>query len=383
MLLLFSIVACVLGVNATTTFSVDTTNIDGIIVRSLRNQNTLEQVNILENFGGKIDAIRLLGKGKGKGNLPPREVLASRCPDLSNCTGDLLRDNNSMGAMLIPYANRVYQGVYNFPQHTPNYLSPPDDNTTTSHGFLYAGRALTEVSSISNDNFAQLTLTVNFDGSDPGYPFIVQTNITYTLDASGFNLKVTGENLIEDGTSLPWMVGWHPYFKLLHSDFDTVRLELDTNTSWNRMLQRDDVQVPAGKNVRFDGFDGKQPLNDCLRNVDCCPLCGSHDSDAGCIWDDGFKAHHGKQGGGGREVRIHDGEEDTILLSLGGAFNFLQVYSGNECGLAVEPMSGATDNWNNLDGVVVLEAGEVWEGKWGVKMEAQSERASERAREGI
>ena len=38
--------------------------------------------------------------------------------------------------------------------------------------------------------------------------------------------------------------------------------------------------------------------------------------------------------------------------------------------VAVEPMSGSTDCFNNGDGLVVLQAGEEWGGSFGVRLEA-------------
>ena len=48
-----------------------------------------------------------------------------------------------------------------------------------------------------------------------------------------------------------------------------------------------------------------------------------------------------------------------------------QVYTGRaKDGLvAVEPMSGSTDCFNNGDGLVVLQAGEEWAGSFGVRLE--------------
>jgi len=125
-----------------------------------------------------------------------RPIFASRCEaSLEGCTGANLTGKTSLNAMLIPYANRVYKGEYDFPQHQTNYLSPEGDNTTTSHGFLYNGRVMDVIDEEANDNFASLTLGVVFNGTDPGYPFTVSTNITYTIDENGFSLVVNAQNL--------------------------------------------------------------------------------------------------------------------------------------------------------------------------------------------
>ena len=51
---------------------------------------------------------------------------------------------------------------------------------------------------------------------------------------------------------------------------------------------------------------------------------------------------------------------------------FIQVYTGlrERRALAIEPMSGQTDCFNNGDGLVVLQAGETWETSFGARLEA-------------
>jgi len=316
--------------------------IDDVTVYSLSNTVTKEQVNVL-SFGGKIDSLRL-GPNSEE---PPRDVLASRCsPDLRDCTSADLKSQTSVNAMLIPYANRVYEGQYEFPQRQINYLS--DDNTTTSHGFLYDGRELSLVGLSSDSERAHLTLSTFFNGSDPGYPFQVETNITYTLDTEGFSLSVVSQNVMFDSqTSVPFMVGSHPYFHLRKSNFSNAIVELDQRYRWNRVLQRSDAQVPNGKALDWTAYmDGSKSLEE-AREFDC-PLCDS-------IWDDGFKRLG--RGIDDTKITIHDGD-DEIVLTMSPEFNFVQIYTGNdECGIAVEPMSGSTDNWNNRDGTDILEVG--------------------------
>ena len=49
---------------------------------------------------------------------------------------------------------------------------------------------------------------------------------------------------------------------------------------------------------------------------------------------------------------------------LGRGFRYVQAYTGNPIGVAVEPMSSETDSWNNEDGIIVLEAGRAWQGEF-------------------
>ena len=72
--------------------------------------------------------------------------------------------------------------------------------------------------------------------------------------------------------------------------------------------------------------------------------------------------------------RIHDGNETVVLAGERMAFRTWQLYSGSRetwgwKALALEPMSGLADAFNNGAGNAVLQAGEAWEGSFAVVME--------------
>ena len=91
---------------------------------------------------------------------------------------------------------------------------------------------------------------------------------------------------------------------------------------------------------------------------------------APAVWDDGIKAVSPAAKVGTLETRIADNSGDAAVLWQDAQHRFIQVYTGQaKAGLvAVEPMSGSTDCFNNGDGLVVLQAGEEWYGAFGVKM---------------
>lgn len=88
------------------------------------------------------------------------------------------------------------------------------------------------------------------------------------------------------------------------------------------------------------------------------------------VWDDGIKAVSPAGKVSTLETRIADSSGDAAVLWQDAQHRFIQVYTGQaKAGLvAVEPMSGSTDCFNNGDGLVVLQAGEEWYGAFGVKM---------------
>ena len=63
-----------------------------------------------------------------------------------------------------------------------------------------------------------------------------------------------------------------------------------------------------------------------------------------------------------------------VVLWQDAASRFVQVYSGTrkalgESAIAVEAMSSAADAWNNMQGVHVLQAGEVFSASVGVYLD--------------
>jgi galactose mutarotase-like enzyme len=71
------------------------------------------------------------------------------------------------------------------------------------------------------------------------------------------------------------------------------------------------------------------------------------------------------------ETRVMDSSGTAVVLWQDAQCRFIQVYTGlRDRGLvAVEPMSGLTDCFNNGDGLVVIQAGEVWETAFGLRLE--------------
>jgi len=319
----------------------------------LTNLETGECAEILASWGGKLERVALR---RGSGH-PVRPVIASRCPTSGQCTAEMLQGDASPGAMLIPFANRVDKGVYTFGGDT-HHLSP--DNSTVSHGFLIQGRPLRTVRQDATATAATVVLGVMLNGTDPGYPFVVDVTITYRLDAAGLWVTVNGRNAMQ-GLPAPFMVGCHPYFKLQHSTFDNATLKLDrTCTEWNRAWQTLD-QVPNGTTSPFHGFTGSDTI---AAPHTTCPACTDPPH-----WDDGFAALASGAECSNVTLRLRDGG-DTLLLRMDRSFRFTQVYSGRAPSeLAVEPMSSATNAFNNEDGLIVLEAGAEWEGTFGIGLE--------------
>ena len=270
------------------------------------------------------------------------------------------------GGVMAPFANRIREGTYTLSGIRHQLACNWDeigtrmtrDGRHAIHGLLPKELELT--SQETSETHASMMLTAKFDGTDEGYPFLVQVDFTYRLDADGLSIAVTATNLSTQGRPAPFMIGWHPYIQLQGS-VDRVVVEFDSRSDFVMSEPTgpgpegpDRDTHPTGRFVPCADFSHGRPLGD-------------------QYWDDGFKALASVQSVPRLETRIVDDVKGgaAILLWQGPQCRFIQVYTGmRDLGVvAVEPMSGQTDCFNNGDGLVVLQAGETWETAFGVRFD--------------
>lgn len=196
--------------------------------------------------------------------------------------------------------------------------------------------------------------------NEPGYPFSLAIDIKYTLEVKGFSISVNVANINGDGKPLPFYMGWHPYFRsTTYKSFVT----LDQCTKWAHVQLNDNLD-PTGITVGDVGiFDGSQPI-------------GGTENDP-TFYDDEYKALTGPLtcGLGTQNVKLYDPPTNqTIVLWYDDAFHYIHIFTGsmsalNEDSVAIEPMSGMADAYNNHDGLTIISDGETWTGNFGVYIE--------------
>ena len=347
-----------------------------LLTKILKNEKTGEHVQIAVGSGGKTVRLQLISPATGK----LRDVLVplTAWTDAAGIR-DTIGTIHYAGSILAPFANRVANGTYDFFGKHYNLVRNEcsDVRCDALHGFLYNRSMETvaqETYSTNGAYGARLTLGYQFDGdSTPGWPFKAAMNVTYALESSGarttLSITTRALNTQTDGGAQPWTVSWHPYF--LVSDVSTARVEFDTSGGggWRHLTcpagaPRDGSLIPTGETTPWTTFDGKTPLGGTAAKP--------------TYMDDEFKAtlpDHTPGGRGGNIAnRIHDGNETTVLTGYNAAFRTWQIFTGSKelfgwDAIALEPMSGLADAFNNGDGLTVLNVGEAFEGTFAVHME--------------
>ena len=357
----------------------------GVAEKSLADgRNTTDAFTVTENayedaLGRDVRVMILQNSATGE----LAEILLNTPHGLNRSTGAgavsglLLRDPGSgelrevlphrkgfAGGLMAPFANRVRDGRYLFDGRQHQLTCNWDETGTritrsgqhAIHGLL--PRELDIASQQATHDSARLTLRASFDGTDKGYPFTVDVAFTYCLTTSGFTIEVEAMNVSTTGQAAPFMVGWHPNIQL-QGPVDRAVVAFDRRSGFNLSVptcggpegpERD--SHPTGATVPCTEFAEGHPLGE-------------------RYWDDGFKATASTMAVPQLETRVMDSSGTAVVLWQDAQCRFIQVYTGlRDRGLvAVEPMSGLTDCFNNGDGLVVIQAGEVWETAFGLRLE--------------
>jgi aldose 1-epimerase len=114
-------------------------------------------------------------------------------------------------ALLAPFANRIADARYRFEGVEHDLLPGVSGAARASrHGFVRD--ADFAIGALGADGRTASVLFTTTIAPQPGYPFMLDLAVRYTLAADGLTLEATVRNV---GTrAAPAFVGWHPYFRV-------------------------------------------------------------------------------------------------------------------------------------------------------------------------
>jgi aldose 1-epimerase len=251
------------------------------------------------------------------------------------------------GIVLVPWPNRIADGRW-----TDQGKWQQLDLTDVSHGHAIHGLLRNTAYGVADRRAEALTLTATIYPQH-GYPFTIDTAITYALTDSG--LAVTHRLTNVGAEAAPFGVGAHPYLRVgLHPVGDL--LITVSGTEYSRVDER---LIP----VAIEPVDGT--ANDLRGGVRLAEL----DADVALT---GFARN-----GGLIEHRLDAPDGTGLVLWTDPAFGWAQVFSpsifpgpgkpGRRKAVAVEPMTCAVDAFNSGVGLRRLEPGETWTASWGLR----------------
>lgn len=243
--------------------------------------------------------------------------------------------DNFASAILFPFANRIKNGEYVF--NKTNYKLNCNEATKNNalHGLVY-DKTFEYADSILNSNFGAVTLRYNENENPIGFPFKFNIELTYKLSESGIRLSVNVLNT--DNKGFPFTLGWHPYFKTR----DLYNSHLNFNSSISYLV--DDHQIPNGE----VSFNETMPFQ--LKDTNL---------------DTGYKLVD-------NQVEFLT-PEYQLKIEATSVNNYLQVYTPPDSNiLAIEPMTGAADSFNNKMGLQILNPKDNYTIQWTLTIESET-----------
>ncbi len=216
-------------------------------------------------------------------------------------------------ALLLPFANRVRNATYRWAGTT--YNLPRNNGQNSIHGLTRD-----QLWGISHRGSDAVSMTCKLDSE--GYPVPLFLKVTYRIEQRRFSTEIFASN--EGTTSAPFLAGLHPYFK--------------TENTWKLSGYRHYLELNYKDSYFPDGtFSAASPDS-----------IGSHSKR---IYDNAFIAEG--------PVLLHTGK--SAIRITNSDMPYLVIYNGEYSegkSVALEPMTGAPDAFNNGIGLITIPQGE-------------------------
>lgn len=256
-----------------------------------------------------------------------------------------------LGSVLAPWQNRIKNGSYKDKAGEEHQLFCNEVERNNAHHGLVFDKEFELIEQKDDSTI----FGIRFEGEE-GYPFKFDLEIAYSLTESGLTVSYSAKNL--DETEIPFVIGFHPYFRIGNS-ID----ELTLTSTAKSYFERDDRGIPLQKQY----LAGKT-LD--LRN-------GL--SLSGVYLDDYYTDLEFVKGKS--ITRLTDEQENELVVWQDETLGHLVVYTttnypginGETFAVAIEPASAAANAFNNGEGLRYLKPGEIFSGSWGVSFRASKQ----------
>lgn len=224
---------------------------------------------------------------------------------------------NYASAILFPFANRIKDGSYTFEDQGYFLNCNEADKNNALHGLVY-DKTFSLVDQDLTSDYGTATLQYTHDGTTQGFPFQFQIQLIYTLTQETFSLTV--EIINQDTKPFPFVLGWHPYF--VSKNLEESALSFQSKIQFSH----DQQQIISGTVP----FDIEMPYQ--LKDANL---------------DDGYIL----------ESNTLEFLTPNYHLEISSTSkeNYLQLYTPNTPNvIAIEPMTGANNGFNNKIGLQTL-----------------------------
>ena len=285
---------------------------DGLPIISLQNSDTSTAAIICLEQGGRLQELSLLG-----------ENIIKELPDFNY-------NASYASAILFPFANRIENGKYTF-KNTKFQLDCNEKGLNALHGLVY-NKKFKIVYKVTSRNYASVTIAYQELEENLGFPFKYNIQLKYTLTNDEISLSVTVKNT--DVNPFPFTLGWHPYFLSHDLQNSSLCFKSDKKIVFDENLITNKIEAYKA-NAVFNVEN--KPLDDCF-------ILNSNTI--------GFKTPNYQ-----------------LEISTNQIENYVQLYTPENLPLiAIEPMTGVSNSFNNNIGLQVLQPNTSFSLKWNVKI---------------
>lgn len=297
------------------------TNVSGIKMIDFQDENDFLLLRIAPDYGAKIMVFN------GVENNEP-------FPILWEVGIDELK-NNVFGKndILFPFPNRLSHGRYHYGGNSYQFPINEVEMNNSIHGFIREKQFFEKSREIKKKS-CSLHLAKTFHG-EPYYPFPFHFEVSYYVE-NGL-LKVTFSIKNTGSVTMPFGLGWHPYFNVQRGD-EVFLPELKEYLVDNRYIPTGDTRLLGEREFVPDGnfFNATYEVTE--RDETIYKIKGTKD----------------------------------IEIKASKEFGFLQLYTPLSYSVvAIEPMTCCIDSFNNGYGLLELEPLEAFKARIQIKIDCR------------
>jgi aldose 1-epimerase len=251
------------------------------------------------------------------------------------------------GIVLVPWPNRIRDGKWTYQDEVQKL-----DITDLSLGHATHGLLRNTAYQVADERSDSLTLAASVYPQH-GYPFILDTSVTYALGDDG--LSVTHKLTNAGAEAAPFGVGAHPYLRVGEHPVP----ELTVTVSGSKYVVVDDRLIPVSVEP-VEGTDKDFRGGRRVADLDVDVAL------TGLDVTDGKVVH-----------RLEAPDGTGVELWADEVFAFVQVFTppkfpgpgkpNQRKAIAMEPTTCAANVFNSGDGLHWLEPGETWSATWGLR----------------
>jgi aldose 1-epimerase len=265
------------------------------------------------NSGASLQALKIRGK----------QILADLHP--------LKYEHSFNAALLFPFANRIDNGMYSYNNKGYQLKCNETNNNNALHGLIY-NKKFQLISKKIGANFTSVTLEYIEKVKNVGFPFTYKVQLIYKTTKKSLCLKVRIKNT--DTLAFPFTLGWHPYFYSSNLMKSNIHFHADKKVIHNKK------RISEG----MESYNSEENLKLADKNLDDCFHLSA------------------------KKIKFKT-PKYHLELKTTAKNNYLQIYTpdhGNA--VALEPLTGISNSFNNKEGLQVLEPNATFSTTWKLKI---------------